>query len=382
MTSSNKNLLEFSEDDFYDFSKDTLLIGKLFKKSNKELKKIKQEKESLILQLSESHVLIDYLKFENTMLFDTVDALENKLKESEDLLEKISSNNLKCMLCIHTDISNKPDLIVNDLSTSISNASDSELDSAGIKPVIVDATCSENSCLNNCVKPNSKDSGTQGKFIPICHHCGKVGHIRPKCYLLKSHRPWKKQEEFKKDFIEKTSSDKYVMPHRRHISQRGKDFVICENANLKFAESFKKHFSKRSQPTCYHCGVSGHIRPHCPQIRYQQPQIRKTEQKTGKSSSKPSKPHHAFRQRRHYPQRGSPSCRQCGKYGNTKAECFRMKPHKPKKNQTNEGLVNMMNSVLVRLINLDMAHTPASQVEKVWVRKDETIHPLRGSGLT
>jgi hypothetical protein len=59
-----------------------------------------------------------------------------------------------------------------------------------------------------------------------------------------------------------------------------------------------------------------------------------------------------------------------------------MKPHKSKKKQTNEGLVNMMKSVLVRLINLDMAHTLASQVEKVWVRKDETIHPLRGSGLT
>jgi hypothetical protein len=40
MTSSNINLPEFSEDDFYDFSKDTL-IGKLFKKFNKELKKIK-----------------------------------------------------------------------------------------------------------------------------------------------------------------------------------------------------------------------------------------------------------------------------------------------------------------------------------------------------
>jgi hypothetical protein len=59
-----------------------------------------------------------------------------------------------------------------------------------------------------------------------------------------------------------------------------------------------------------------------------------------------------------------------------------MKPHKPKKNQTNEELVNMMKSVLVRLINLDMAHTPASQVEKEWVRKDETIHPMRASGLT
>jgi predicted transcriptional regulator len=89
MTSFNINLFEFSEDDFYNFSKDTLLIGKLFNKSNRELKKIKQENESLILQLSESHVLIDSLKSENTMLFDIVDALENKLKETEDLLKKI-----------------------------------------------------------------------------------------------------------------------------------------------------------------------------------------------------------------------------------------------------------------------------------------------------
>jgi hypothetical protein len=114
--------------------------------------------------------------------------------------------------------------------------------------VIVDVASSKNYCLNNYVKPNSKDLGTQGKFVPICHHCGKVGHIRLKCYLLKSHRPWKKQEDSKKGFIEKTSSDKYVPPHRRHISQRDKDFVFFfffyENANLKFVESFKKHFSK------------------------------------------------------------------------------------------------------------------------------------------
>jgi hypothetical protein len=63
------------------------------------------------------------------MLFYTVDALENKLKGSEDLLEKFSSNNLKSMLCIHIDIYNKPDLIVNDLSTSTSHACVSRLDS-------------------------------------------------------------------------------------------------------------------------------------------------------------------------------------------------------------------------------------------------------------
>jgi hypothetical protein len=35
----------------------------------------------------------------DTMLFNTTDTLENKLKESEDLLKKFSSNNLKSMLC-------------------------------------------------------------------------------------------------------------------------------------------------------------------------------------------------------------------------------------------------------------------------------------------
>jgi hypothetical protein len=63
---------------------------KLSKNSEKELKKVKKEKKSLIIKLSESHVLIDYLKYENTMLFDIIDTLENKLKESEDLLKKKS----------------------------------------------------------------------------------------------------------------------------------------------------------------------------------------------------------------------------------------------------------------------------------------------------
>lgn len=69
------------------------------KVSHKELKKVKQENEYLIVQLSESHALIDSLKFENTVLFDIIDSLEKKL-------EKFSSDNLKSRLCIHSDISN------------------------------------------------------------------------------------------------------------------------------------------------------------------------------------------------------------------------------------------------------------------------------------
>jgi hypothetical protein len=93
------------------------------------------------------------------MVFDTIDTLENKLKESDDLLEKFSSNNLKSMLCIHTDISNKPDLIVNDLSTSTSHAFDFELDSIDFKLVMEDIACLDNSCLTNHMMPNSKESG-------------------------------------------------------------------------------------------------------------------------------------------------------------------------------------------------------------------------------
>jgi hypothetical protein len=192
------------------------------------------------------------------MLFDIIDKLENKLKESKDLLKKFSSDNLKSMLCIHSDIPNKPGLIVDDLSASTSHAFDSELDSIIIKPVIVDIACLDNSCLNNCVMPNSKDSGTQGKFVPIYHNCGKIGHIRPNCYLLKSHGPWIKQDSPRKGKVEDSSLSKYVPPHRRHI--KGKGNIVCKNANHISAEKVKQHSNKRSLPTCHHCGITGHIR--------------------------------------------------------------------------------------------------------------------------
>jgi hypothetical protein len=148
------------------------------------------------------------------------------------------------MFCIHTDISNKPSLFVDELSASTST---SELAYIIIKLVIVDTTCldnSKNSCLNDCVKPKYKESGTQGKFVPTCHNCGKINHIKPNCYLLKSHRSWNKHVAPKRGNIAKPFSDKYAPPHMRHLFQKGKNFVLCNNANLKIAKPIKKHFSK------------------------------------------------------------------------------------------------------------------------------------------
>ena len=71
----------------------------------------------------------------------------------------------------------------------------------------------------NFVKAKPVDTppqkGPKVKFIPTCHYCGIVGHIRPHCFKLNG------------------ISDSYG--------------------------SFK--------PTCHHCGVKGHIRPNCHELK-------------------------------------------------------------------------------------------------------------------
>jgi hypothetical protein len=159
---------------------------------------------------------------------------------------------------------------------------------------------------------------------------------------------------------------------------KGKAIVIaCKNVNIKHAVPVMKHSKSRSMPNCYQCGVTGHIKPHCPQIHSHKPWIKKQEPKKGKSGSKPSKPHHVPRQKRQYPQRVAPSCCHYGKTSHTKADYFKLKSRKPKDNQLYEWLVSMIKIVLTRLDKLDNAHNPAPKV-----RNDDIIHPLRGSGLT
>jgi len=268
-------------------------------------------------------------------LFDIIDTLENKLKEYEDLLKKFSSDNLKSMFCIHSDISNKLDLIVDDLSASTSHASDSKLDSIVIKPMIVNTACldnSENSCLKNCVKPKSKDTGTQahGKLVPTCHKCGKVGHIRPNCFLLKIHRSWIKQNAPRKSKVEEPSSSKYVLPHRRHI--KGKDSVICKNANLKSIETVKKHSKKRILPTCHHCDITDHIQPKCSQL-----QVQKELPTRATSGTLPLTTHQAPR----HQQKFVPANQSC-KPKKNKSRRYKRKSQKLNSNHGYEGLLSLM----------------------------------------
>ncbi|OAO95411.1 hypothetical protein AXX17_AT5G25450 [Arabidopsis thaliana] len=60
-------------------------------------------------------------------------------------------------------------------------------------------------------------NGPQRVFRPVCHHCGTVGHIRPRCFRL-----------------------------------------LREINRLMNAYDVRFH-----GPTCYHCGVQGHIKRNC-----------------------------------------------------------------------------------------------------------------------
>jgi hypothetical protein len=221
----------------------------------------------------------------------------------------------------------------------------------------------------------SKESGTQGKCVPTCHNCGKTSHIRPNCYLLRTHMPWIKQDALRKSEVEDSSSSKYVPSHRRHIE--GKGNVICKNANHNSAENVKKHSNKRSLPTCHHCSITGHIRPKCPQFQAQKSKVQKELPTRATSGTLPPT---AFQAPRHL-QKFVPA-NQSGKSKKNKSRRYKRKPQKPTSNHGYERLLSLMQGMLRKMANMDMTRKPSPRVKQVWVKNDETIHPLRGSRLT
>jgi hypothetical protein len=90
---------------------------------------------------------------------------------------------------------------------------------------------------------------------------------------------------------------KIAEPWAASVDKR-KSVITCENANIKSVVPVIKHSKSRSLPTCHHCGIIGHIRPHCPQVRSQRPQIKKHDPNKGKTCTRHPMTHHAPRHKR------------------------------------------------------------------------------------
>ena len=85
------------------------------------------------------------------------------------------------------------------------------------------------------------------KFVPTCHYCGVIGHIRPQCYKLKR--------------------------EQNHV-----------------ARSLPKKPSRPKHIVCHHCGAFGHLRPHCSKFHALKRIKRKKKLELLGSCAKKSKP--------------------------------------------------------------------------------------------
>jgi hypothetical protein len=73
---------------------------------------------------------------------------------------------------------------------------------------------------------------------------------------------------------------------------------------------------------------------------------------------------------------------QNGKPKKNKSMRYKRKPQKLNSNHGYEGLLSLMQDMLMRMVNMDKTRKPPPRIKQIWVENDETIHPLRGSGLT
>ena len=179
------------------------------------------EKEELIVRLDESNKKNEFLRNQISSHDEKMKSLEQELVESKANIENLSSTKLA----------------VDNRSVSVSLKPKTE--KVYIPPF--KRNNKENTCFARLDKGKSSDvdvevSKSMSKptvrehnksiFVPVCHLCGVVGHIRPNCPLLRQ----KPKSETR--------------------------FVVRNTDVLKFV------------PVCHFCGVYGHIRPNYHKLKF------------------------------------------------------------------------------------------------------------------
>ena len=160
--------------------KELLKSMKIAKKLNEELKLANLEKEELVVGLDESNKKNEVLRNQISSQYEKMKSLEQELVESKAKIE-----NLTCTKSIvdnrSVSVSLKPKTekvyIPPFKRNNKEKAYFARLDKG--KNSDVDADVS---------KPKSKPTvreHNKSVFMPTCHLCGVVGHIRPNCSLLR-----------------------------------------------------------------------------------------------------------------------------------------------------------------------------------------------------
>jgi len=121
--------------------------------------------------------------------------------------------------------------------------------------------------------------------------------------------------------------------------------------------------------------ITGHIRSKCPQL-----QKSKVQRKLPTRATSGIIPLMALQAPQH--QQKFVPANQSGKPKKNKSRRCKRNPQKPNGSHGYEGLLSLIQGMLRSMANIDMTRKPSPRVKQVWVKNDETIHPLRRSGLT
>ena len=201
--------------------KELLKSMKIAKKFKEELKLTNLEKEELVVRLDESNKKNEFLRNQISSQDEKMKSLEQELVESKAKIQHLTNT--------------KPGVD----NRSVSNSFKPKTEKVYIPPF--KRNNKENAYFARLDKGKSSDidaevSKLKSKpivreynksiFVPICHLCGVVGHIRPNCSLLRQ-KP-KSENRFA---VRNTDVPKFV-------------------------------------PVCHFCGVSGHIRPNCHKLKF------------------------------------------------------------------------------------------------------------------
>ena len=192
---------------------------KIAKKFEEELKLANLEKEELVARLDESNKKNEFLRNQISSQDEKMKSLEQEIVEPKAKIENLTSTKPADNKSVSVSLKRKTEIVYIPpfKRNNKEKAYFARLDKG--KSSNVDAQVS---------KPKSKPPAREQKksvFVPTCHLCGVVGHIRPKCSLLRQ-----KLKFETRSVVRNTDVPKVV-----HV--------------------------------CHFCGVSGHILPNCHKLK-------------------------------------------------------------------------------------------------------------------
>ena len=175
-----------------------------------KFEKVELEKDKLIAKLDETNKLNENLNFQFSSHVDKIKSLEEQLVEFKIEVEKLTSVKLVV----------EPNSKEKDFYISPFKRNNEEL-KANIARIDKSKQSDVNAEISKLMSKTPSRLNKNSKFVPTCHLCHIVGHIRPNCPKIRS------------------------------------------QSTSKVRPSSRKPSSFKTTHVCHHCGALGHTHPTC-----------------------------------------------------------------------------------------------------------------------